>query len=94
MMPITSSVFGSLGRVSGPGQSVDHAVLCEPSLPVSFLFVLVVNMRSAPVLCPGKLKSQHLLLVNRITIAILQSRASDRSQVWVAQGFGLHVCVL
>lgn len=69
MMPITSSVFGSLGRESSPGQSADPAGLWKGSLaPTSLFHVCCGKHEVCSCAVTWKIERlQHLLLVNSLT---------------------------
>ena len=57
MMPITSCLAHWEGKVAVANQpALLSSVKALWHLPAPFLFVVVDNMRFAPVLCPGKLK--------------------------------------
>ncbi len=71
MMPITSSVLGSLGRESGPGQSAGPAGLCKGSLTPASLFLVCSFGEYDVCSCAVSWKIerlQHLLLVNSIAV--------------------------
>lgn len=71
MMPITSSVLGSLGRESGPGQSAGPAGLRKGSLTPASLFLVCSCGEYELCSCAVSWKIerlQHLLLVNSIAV--------------------------
>lgn len=85
---ITLSVFGSLGRENGPGQSDVHSLPAQCSQGKYDVCSCAVSW---------KIKwCQHLLLVNSIAVIffflpLFQSWTSDKSRVWTGEGFVLHV---